>query len=116
MERKKNPIITKNDEFDSICIAKVLLDELDNIPFVQTDEIYWTLKQLVKMRNSIVENNIENKNKFHAQILSTFQHCSVLTLPNKFTLFVQVPFLYFSIGCYFLELARLRLLLNKFYL
>lgn len=69
VERKKNPIITKNDEFDSICIAKVLLDELDNIPFVQTDEIYWTLKQLVKMRNSIVENNIENKNKFHAQIM-----------------------------------------------
>jgi len=69
VERKKNPIITKNDEFDSMCIAKVLLDELDNIPFVQTDEIYWTLKQLIKMRISIVENNIENKNKFHAQIM-----------------------------------------------
>lgn len=37
VERKKNPIITKNDEFDSMCIAKVLLDELDNIPFVQSD-------------------------------------------------------------------------------
>lgn len=69
VERKKNPIITKNDEFDSMCIAKVLLDELDNIPFVQSDEIYWTLKQLVKMRKSIVENNIESKNKFHAQIM-----------------------------------------------
>lgn len=52
-----------------MCIAKVLLDELDNIPFAETDEIYWTLKQLVKMRVSIVENNIENKNKFHAQIM-----------------------------------------------
>ena len=30
-ERKKNPIITKTDEIDSLCIAKVLLDNLDTL-------------------------------------------------------------------------------------
>lgn len=68
-ERKKNPIIIKNDEVDSECIAKVLLDELFNLPNAQNDEIYWTLKQLVKIRTTIVGNNIEAKNKLHSQLL-----------------------------------------------
>ena len=69
VERKKNPIISKTDELDSKCIAKVLLDELDNLPNAESNEIYWTLKQLVKMRKAIVKNNVEYKNKLHAQLL-----------------------------------------------
>lgn len=68
-ERKKFPTITKNDELDSSCIAKVLLDELDNLPNAENNEIYWTLKQVIKMRESIVKNNTELKNKLHAQLL-----------------------------------------------
>lgn len=68
-ERKKNPIIYKNDEFDSYCIAKVLLDELDNLTDAENNEIYWTLKQVVKMRNNLVKSNINLKNKLHAQLL-----------------------------------------------
>jgi len=68
-ERKRNPIISKTDEIDSQCIAKVLLDYLDTLSFATSDEIFWTLKQVVKMRQSIVKNNVEYKNKFHAQIL-----------------------------------------------
>ena len=69
VERKKNPIIYKNDAYDSECIAKVLLDYLDTLPTVTSNEIYWTLKQVVKMRKAIVKNNIEIKNKLHAQLL-----------------------------------------------
>jgi len=68
VERKKKPIIIKNDEFDSECIAKVLLDELDRLPNAESNEIYWTLKQLVKMRKVIVTNNVEIKNKLHSQL------------------------------------------------
>ncbi len=68
-ERRKNPIITKNDEVDSQCIAKVLLDELNNLPNANVDETYWTLKQLIKMRKVIVNNNVELKNKLHAQLM-----------------------------------------------
>lgn len=68
-ERKKNPIIYKNDEFDSACIAKVLLDELDTLPNAENNEIYWTLKQIVKMRDNIIKSNVIIKNKLHAQLL-----------------------------------------------
>lgn len=68
IECKKNPIIIKNDEFDSQCITKVLLDELDILPNAESDEIYWTLKQLVKMRKVIVINNVEVKNKLRSQL------------------------------------------------
>lgn len=82
VERKKNPIITKNDELDSVCIAKVLLDELDNLQNAQSDEIYWTLKQLVKMRKAIVYNNVEYKNKLHAQLMHHY--------PNYNKMFVNI--------------------------
>lgn len=82
VERKKNPIIIKNDEFDSDCIAKVLLDELDRLPNAQSDEIYWTLKQLVKMRKVIVNNNIELKNKLHSQLTHHY--------PNYNKIFVNI--------------------------
>lgn len=68
-ERKKFPTITKNDKLDSECIAKVLLDYLDSLQDAENNEIYWTLKQVIKMRKSIVKNNIELKNKLHAQLL-----------------------------------------------
>lgn len=82
VERKKNPIIIKNDEFDSECIAKVLLDELDRLPSAESDEIYWTLKQLVKMRKVIVTNNVELKNKLHSQLMHHY--------PNYNKIFVNI--------------------------
>lgn len=68
-ERKKRPIIDKTDELDAECIAKVTLDELDNLPDAKDDEIYWTLKQLIKMKRTISNNNTKLKNKLHAQLL-----------------------------------------------
>ena len=68
-ERKKNPIIIKNDEYDSDCISKVLIDEFDKLPNEKSDEIYWTLKQVIQMRKTIVKNNTILKNKLHAQLL-----------------------------------------------
>lgn len=68
-ERKKNPTIIKNDEIDSQYVAKSLLDELDNLPNVQNEEIYWTLKQIAKMRASLVGNNTKFKNKLHSQLM-----------------------------------------------
>lgn len=68
-ERKKHPIIDKTDKRDAQCIAKVTLDELDNLPNTQDDEIYWTLKQLIKMRVSIKNDTVATKNKLHAQLL-----------------------------------------------
>ena len=73
VERKKNPIIIKNDEIDSQCVAKVLLDELDNLPNAQNDEIYWTLKQIEKMRASLVKNNVRFKTSSIVNLCITIQ-------------------------------------------
>jgi len=45
------------------------LDELDNLPDASDDEIYWTLKQMIKMKKTISNNNTKLKNKLHAQLL-----------------------------------------------
>jgi len=39
-ERKNNPIISKTDEIDSLCIAKVTLDKLDSLPNATQDDLY----------------------------------------------------------------------------
>ena len=68
-ERKKRPIISKTDLIDAECIAKVTLDNLDTLPLAKNEEIYWTLKQIVKMKSSIVQDNVKAKNKLHAQLM-----------------------------------------------
>jgi transposase len=68
-ERKSNPIVSKTDKIDSLCIAKVTLDKLDTLPNVRHDNLYWTLKQLSKMREAILKHNVEYKFKLHAQLL-----------------------------------------------
>jgi len=68
-ERKSNPIITKTDELDSLAIAKVLLDKFDTLPDARNDEIFWTLKQLVTARDSLVKTHTHYKNKLHSQLL-----------------------------------------------
>lgn len=78
-ERKKNPIITKNDELDSDCIAKVLIDELNNLPNARNDnELFWTLKLLVNMRTSIVKSNTKFKNKLHAQLMHHYPNYQLI--------------------------------------
>lgn len=77
-ERKKHPIISKNDELDSDCIAKVLLDELDSLPTIQNEEIYWSLKMIVNMRTSIVKNNTQLKNKLHAHLMHQYPNYELI--------------------------------------
>jgi len=73
-ERKKYPIISKTDDIDATCIAKVTLDNLADLPIATNDEIYWTLKQITKMKKSIVFDNIKAKNKLHAQLLHHYPY------------------------------------------
>jgi len=73
-ERKKYPIMSKTDDIDATCIAKVTLDNLADLPVASNDEIYWTLKQITKMKKSIVFDNIKAKNKLHAQLLHHYPY------------------------------------------
>ena len=81
-ERKKYPIQDKTDEIDAKCIAKVTLDELDNLQDCKDEEIYWTLKQMVKMKRTLSITNVKLKNKLHAQLLHHY--------PNYKDFFCQI--------------------------
>jgi transposase len=67
-ERKNRPIAHKTDSFDSLCIARVLLNRLDELPNAVIDDRGWTLKLLVSRRNSIVKTRAALKNQVHAHI------------------------------------------------
>ena len=63
MKGKKFPTISKTDEIDALCIAKVTLDNLYDLPEARNEDIYWTLKQIVKMKSALVIDNVKAKNK-----------------------------------------------------
>ena len=67
-ERRNKAIVSKSDEIDALCIAKVTLDKLNELPSFSPDDVFWTLKQLIKMRNTVIGMNISYKNKLHAQL------------------------------------------------
>jgi transposase len=68
-ERRNQAIAHKTDSYDSFCIARVLLNKLDELPDAIRDDRAWTLKLLVSRRNSIVRNRAGLKNQVHAHIL-----------------------------------------------
>ena len=68
-ERQNCPIISKTDNIDALCLAKVTLDRLYTLPNATNDDLFWSLKQLSKMREAILTNNVAYKNKLHAQLL-----------------------------------------------
>ena len=68
-ERKKLPIMHKTDSFDAQCIAKVLLDNLDELPQADPRDIYWTLGMLTGRRTAIVKSNVALKQQLHAYIV-----------------------------------------------
>lgn len=67
-ERRNNPMIQKNDSWDARCIAKVLIDKLKNLPDTKPDDLYWTLKQLVGRRNTMVKELATTKIQLHNQL------------------------------------------------
>jgi len=87
-ERKSNPIITKTDELDSLAIAKVLLDKFDTLPDARNDEIFWTLKQLVTARESLVKTHTHYKNKLHSQLIHHYPNYRKMftVIDNKISL------------------------------
>lgn len=70
--RLSNPIIHKDDSYDAYCVARVLRDMVDNLPNAKHEDIYWTIRQLVKRRDLLVKNNVMNKNTLHNQLMYSY--------------------------------------------
>lgn len=71
-ERKNQSILHKTDSHDALCVSRVLLNKLDELPDADPRDVYWTLGMLVTRRNSIVKANTAIKNQLHANILYSY--------------------------------------------
>ena len=67
-ERKNQTILHKTDSYDALCIARVLLNRLDELPEANPIDIYWTLAMLVGRREALVKASTAIKNQLHALI------------------------------------------------
>jgi hypothetical protein len=50
-----------------MCVARVLRDMVDSLPDTKHEDIYWTIRLLVKRRDLLVKNNVMNKNTLHTK-------------------------------------------------
>jgi len=48
--RLANPIIYKDDSYDAYCVARVLRDMVDTLKDAKHEDIFWTIRQMVKRR------------------------------------------------------------------
>lgn len=64
-QRLSAPTTKKDDAYDALCVANVLLNRLDELPDASPHDAYWTLAQLVNRRESIVQSMIGLKNQLH---------------------------------------------------
>lgn len=68
MQRKSAPTTKKNDSFDALCVARVLLDRLDELPDARNQDLFWTHTQLVNRRESLLDSIIVLKNQLQEQL------------------------------------------------
>ena len=67
-ERGSQPSLHKTDSFDSLCVARVLLSKLSQLPDAQVDDNLWALTELVAKRTSLVRGGVAIKNQLHNYI------------------------------------------------
>jgi len=70
--RLANPIIYKDDSYDAYCVARVLRDMVDTLQDAKHEDIFWTIRQMVKRRDLIVKSNVMNKNQLHSQLAYSY--------------------------------------------
>jgi transposase len=70
--RLSAPTVYKDDSYDGYCIARVLRDMIDTLPDANHQDIYWTIRQLVKRRDAIVKNMAALQNQLHNQLMYNY--------------------------------------------
>ena len=68
-ERKNQFITYKTDSYDALCVARVLLTKLNELPDANPIDIYWTLSMLVGRRDAIVKASTALKNQLHNHVV-----------------------------------------------
>lgn len=71
-ERKNHATTKKNDYWDAKCIADVLIRKLNELPEATPNDLYWTLKQFVYRRDSLVKSATTAKIQLHEQLVKNY--------------------------------------------
>jgi len=66
--RKSHVTVQKSDSWDAECVARVLRDELDQLPDAKPMDLYWAISQLVTQRKWVVKNQTGLNQKLHQQL------------------------------------------------
>ncbi|WP_201319374.1 IS110 family transposase [Paenibacillus sp. EPM92] len=66
--RKSHVTIQKSDSWDAECVAKVLRDELHNLPDAKPIDLYWAISQLVTHRKWQSKNLTNMVKRLHQQL------------------------------------------------
>lgn len=67
-ERKSHMTTQKSGSWDAECVARILVNRLDQLPDAKLDDLYWSIQQLVTRRNSLVKAQGASKNQLHVQL------------------------------------------------
>ena len=70
--RLSAPTVYKDDSYDGYCIARVLRDMIDTLPDAKHQDIYWTIRQMVKRRDAIVKCMAALQNQLHSQLMYNY--------------------------------------------
>jgi len=61
-----------NPAYTAYCVARVLRDMVDTLQDAKHEDIFWTIRQMVKRRDLIVKSNVMNKNQLHSQLAYSY--------------------------------------------
>ena len=71
-QRISAPTTKKDDSYDALCVANVLLNKLDELPDACPHDSFWTIALLVNRRAAIVESLVTLKNQSHEQLKNAY--------------------------------------------
>ena len=67
-ERKSHMTTHKNDSWDAECVARILVNKLEQLPDAKPTDLLWVIQQLVTRRNALVKVQSGLKNQLHVQL------------------------------------------------
>lgn len=93
--RNSAPTVFKTDGHDAYCVAKNLRDKYDALPDANHDDLYWTIRQLVKRRDALAKSTMQLRLQLHGQLTKQYpsyrKFFTVVTCPTALYFWEQYP-------------------------
>lgn len=70
--RRSAPTVYKDDSYDAFCIAQTLRDRNQQLPDANQEDIFWTIRQLVKRRDTLANSAKMLQNRLHVQLVNSY--------------------------------------------